>query len=462
MIVFILSLFFVNSAIAFPTPDTFDSTYFELEEIIHSETIKGKLKNATSALNTKLVNNILSDYENKIADDFIIPKYFDPSVRFWFSIYTQYNSKQVVIHDKANLSLVYHVIDFDQLHQSKIHRFAKSKLQTQLSLEYTRGLKKSLHTLSTKNFKKLSDQDMVTIKQIRAAGIKVPANKKQRKKLFLGLARNIRTQTGQRDMVYQGVIRSLPYQPFLNAQIDNFKLPRELLAISFLESSFNPKAISKVAASGVWQFMPYIGNLFLPRMDKSVDYRQNTIISTLGALHLLKQNKMILKRWDLAVPAYNSGTKHLVRARKKFRKKKDFSLAYVLQNYKHAHLGFASQNFYSSFLALVHTLAYKDVIYPLKGLKTNLIFQNPNDIAVYVSKCPVRPNTFFKAMKSSKMYIKDINSHFNYKNKVFPRGTLFVSDIELTSKRYYKLSNKELTKVFPKKYPRFSRNYKCR
>jgi membrane-bound lytic murein transglycosylase D len=97
----------------------------------------------------------------------------------------------------------------------------------------------------------------------------------------------LRSQTGQRDQIEKGIQRSSIYIHYLRDLAKNFNLPPELLAIPFLESSFNPKAESKVGASGIWQIMPYISGKLLSR-DKSKnapDLRNNPIIASLAAFH---------------------------------------------------------------------------------------------------------------------------------------------------------------------------------
>ena len=291
----------------------------------------------------------------------------------------------------------------------------------------------------------------------------LPSGKVKRRKFFNSLLVRLRTQTGQRDQVYAGITRSLPYWEFLLKQVKSFGLPPELLSISFLESSFNPKAYSKVAAAGVWQIMPLIGNLILPRRTKSIDYRLNPVVSSLGALHLLRENKMILKRWDLAIPAYNSGTRFFVKMKKKLRgNKKHYNLEYILKNFKSSSIGFASRNFYTEFLALAHVLAYKDRIFPIDGLEENIKgFRDPANLKIYISKCSIKPERIFNLLKNKTPLIRDINSHFKHPNNLFKRGTLLVHDGVLSPKKYYELTQKELKKTFPKKYYRNIRNKSC-
>jgi membrane-bound lytic murein transglycosylase D len=466
MIIKFLILSLVSQvAIAWTPPESFNSTYIDLEDSIFEATIQGRYRNAKSSLTNSVIETIFKDKKNLIKKDFDIPKYFEPSVKFWFSIYTQYSSDQVVIHDSNNLKLVYNVIDFSELHNNaSIHRFSKSKLQSHLSLEYTRRVKKILKDLTTKNLKKVNEEQDDVLRTIKSSGLKIPKNRKKRKKFFLKLANNIRTQTGQRNMVYQGITRSLPYLPYLSAQLKKFRLPKELVAISFLESSFNIVAKSKVDAVGIWQFMPYISNLFMPKISNYVDYRHNPIIASLSAFHLLKENKLILRRWDLAVPAYNSGPKHLKKAIKKFskiKKKKDISLAYILTHYKHPHIGFASKNFYSEFLALTRVLAYKELIYPLKGVKAAVKFENETDIGIYVTKCSIVPQTYISLLENNSPKIGELNYHFLKKDRKFPRGTLVVSDKKLSTKKYYRVSDKQIKSRFPKNFHKLIKNKKC-
>ncbi len=468
MKLFVLFFFSLNLAWGFSEPQSFDSGFINLENSFFEINSKSnEYSVAKSSLKADIVETIFTDKLGRIDSKFKVSKYFEPNVRFWFSVYTQYTSQQVVIHDTNNLKLVYNVIDYSGLHaNTEVHRFSKSKLQSQLSLEHTIKIKKILKKLSWANLKKLNHNEFRILNIVKAAGIKISRNKKRRKTAFLKLANSLRTQTGQRDKVYKGVLRSLPYLPYLKLHLNNFRLPDELLAIAFLESSFNPIARSKVAAAGIWQFMPYISNLFMPKITDNLDYRSNPVISSIAAFHLLKENKVNMRRWDLAVTAYNSGTKHLKRAIKQFTKRKmkrkNIGLDYILKNYSHPHLGFASKNFYSEFIALVHVLAYKDIIYPLKGIQQQKFLGIPTDINIYVIKCKLKPKKLFRLLKRTSPHISMLNSHLEQINEFYPPGTLIVSNRKLTSRKYFKVSAKTLVKKFPIHYPKLIKNQKCK
>lgn len=453
---FLLLAFFSISSFAWTPPQTFNSTYLDLEESILAATIRGHYRHAQGHISNATAAKILSDQDNLVSEEFKIPAYFQASVKFWFSIYTQYSSDQVVIHDINNLKIVYNVIDFSELQNNQnIHRFSKSKLQTKLSLEYTRRLKKNLVRMASTPASKYTQEEDDIYSILKNAGLSIPKKPKNRKKFFHQLAQNIRTQTGQRNKVFKGLVKSIPYMPYLKRQIKNFNLPEELLAIPFLESSFNPVAESKAAAVGIWQFMPYISNLFMPPIKDNLDYRLNPIISSIAAMHLLKENKLILKRWDLAVTAYNSGPKHLKKAIQILMKKKprnQIGLDFILTHYSHPHIGFASENFYAEFLALVHVLSYKNIIYPLEGVKPSVEFEDQEHLKIYVAKNGIRPTQLFKLMKKSSPYLIFLNTHFTHIGDLYPKGTLIISDKELNDRKYYKITDQQILSRFPKNF----------
>lgn len=455
------SLFFFSLHInAWIDPENFSSSLVELEEKIISHSIRGNIKSAKSSLALESVEKILNDYENKVDKRFKTPAYFKDSVAFWFSVYTQYSSKQVIIHDKKDLSLIYSVIDFSDIHSSKINKYAKAHLQNRLTVEHLKTIKKNLKALSYKKPSQLSLAEKNILDAIKQSKVKIPRNKASKKKFFLRLARSLRTQTGQRNKIYQGVVRSIPYFPFLEQKVKELKLPKEILAIAFLESSFNLHATSKVDAVGIWQFMRYTSNLTMPRINKTLDYRRSPIVSSLAAIQLLKENRLILRRWDLAITAYNSGTRNLINARKKFGK--TMSLPHILEKYKHKSLGFASKNFYAEFLALVHTLAYKEVIYPLNGHESDKkLIARDGDIGIYITKCRLTPKKLYRALQKKSPKIRELNAHIRRPSSQYKKGLIIVSDRILSRRRYLKLTKAQINKSFPKTYPKYIKNKRC-
>ena len=307
-----------------------------IEDIIEKKIISKTFIKHSSSIPKEVLLKVLKDPEDRISEKFKIPSSFRSKVLFWAQIYTQFNSNQALIHDKNNLAIVYDALDYS---------LPSQKSKSALTLETVSKIKTSLLEISkTKRPKSLY------AKKLRQHLIRIRLKKPQhmlRKKFFTHLSQNIRVQTGQRDKIFQGILNALPFLPFIDDLFKNFELPHNLLAIAFVESSFNPSATSKVNAQGVWQIMPFISQKLLPQGSRLQSTR-NVLLSTVGASHLLAQNFDLLKRWDLAVTAYHSGTKQLILAKKALRQK-NIDLAYILKNYKKGSFGFASRNFYSEF-----------------------------------------------------------------------------------------------------------------
>lgn len=393
------------------------------------------------------------DPKNRISNEFPIPKYFYNKVHFWFNIYTLYNSNFAVLHDKKNMSIIYDVIDYTSLAESGINHHTKFALQSKLTLNKVKELKKVFKNLGANKNLGLKEQNI--LKVLSNSRIKIPKTKRKRTLFFKKMANNLRAQTGQKDNIQRGLTNILPFEESMNKYFDKFKLPKELKAIPFLESSFNTKARSKVGATGTWQFMKYIGSHYMP-INKYVDGRMNPLLSTISALHLLKQNKQILKTWDLAVTAYNSGPKHYIRAKRKLKNKKA-DLEYILKNYKHPHIGFASKNFYAEFLALVYSLAYRENFFEApKG--------DPHErVQIFITKCTQSPDWYFKNVKKIDPETKLINLHFKRRRQKarLRKGQIIFADVDLNPKKYYRLPDKYITKKYPRNWSKLVSRMKC-
>jgi len=114
-----------------------------------------------------------------------------------------------------------------------------------------------------------------------------------------------------------------------------------------VESSFDPTAYSKVGAAGLWQFMRGTGRRYM-RVDDAVDERMDPFRATEAAAQLLDFNYRFLGSWPLALTAYNHGAAGMRRARDSMG---TGDLATIINGYKSRSFGFASRNFYVSFLA---------------------------------------------------------------------------------------------------------------
>ncbi len=397
----------------------------------------------------------LKDPNNKVAKDFSIPKELYPNVKFWFDIYTKHDSKVAVIHDTDNLSIVYSAIDTSDVTNKLLNRHTKYALVKKYRKQYLSYYKDALKKLSKGKCSETYCKKVLD--SLSKAKIKIPRNRRKRKTLFLMYRGNIRIQTGQKDKIKRGLHNINRYGTPIERIFKAHKAPKELLAIALLESSFNVNAKSKVNATGPWQFMNYIGKHFM-NIDRYQDQRKNAFLSTSAALHLLRQNKMILKHWDLAINAYNSGTKNILKGIRYLKKKKGIKnprVHHIVRLYNSAAYQFAGKNFYSEFLALAHIIAYRQKIYPEEK-----IF-NGNALHAYITKCSLDLNKLLKTIKSSDFKMSIINNHLSKRIRKFPKGTIVFSDVPLTKRRFYKVKYSDFKKYYPKKMYKKVRSYKC-
>ena len=91
-------------------------------------------------------------------------------------------------------------------------------------------------------------------------------------------------------------------------------MPTELALLPFIESAFNPQAVSSAKAAGMWQFMPATGKDFDLKQNMFRDDRRDVLASTRAALDYLQKLYGMFGDWHLALAAYNWGEGSVGRA----------------------------------------------------------------------------------------------------------------------------------------------------
>jgi membrane-bound lytic murein transglycosylase D len=97
-------------------------------------------------------------------------------------------------------------------------------------------------------------------------------------------------------------------------EVERRGLPMELALLPFIESAFNPQAVSSARAAGMWQFMPATGAHFELRQNLFRDDRRDILASTNAALDYLQSLHARFGDWQLALAAYNWGQGNVNRA----------------------------------------------------------------------------------------------------------------------------------------------------
>ena len=313
---------------------------------------------------------------------FETPPALQSQVDFWIKIYTHYTTRQGVFHIAGDTEHILGEIDLtDVFLNQKWSPIRREK-------EAERIVERKRKRIAAEN--KIKD------------------------------VKTVRLQMGLKDRMEKAVFESGRYIPMMEEIFEKQNIPKELVRVVFVESSFNVEARSRVGASGLWQIMPILGKQF-KYIENSYDKRDHPYFATILAAKILKQNYNILKSWPLAVTSYNFGVGSMLKIQKKL-KSKDAKEIFASDNLK-KHMGFASRNFYATFLAALHVESHANIYFgePMVVAK-NLEVEN-----LHITK-KIKIDELVEKHSMTLVEFKKMNPHIKNKllrlGQVLPKGTL--------------------------------------
>ena len=258
------------------------------------------------------------------------PEALRPNIEFWLRIYSEIDSNSGLLHDTRHMDVVYEVLRFPEN--------ATRDQREEISEQTQKRIAKSLRQLSRGQRSNLSPRE----KQVLQSWPKGVRNETLRE-----AASRVRFQRGQADRFKAGLVRSGRWRPHIETALLELELPVDLAALPHVESSYNPKARSRLGAMGLWQFTRPTGQRFM-RVDHVVDERLDPFLSSLAAARLLELNYQVTGNWPLAITAYNHGAGGVRRA---VATMDSDDIAVLVEGYNGPYFGFASRNFYAEFIA---------------------------------------------------------------------------------------------------------------
>ena len=257
------------------------------------------------------------------------PPELEPDVQFWIRVYTQVSTNEGLIHDQHRLSVIYETLHFDaEMPASERARKVDAERERVEDILKRLGRGDEPRDGDERRVRTLWGDDATPAQLAMAAS-------------------EVRFQLGQSDRFRAGLVRAGAWEAHIGEVLANLGLPAEIAALPHVESSFDPYAYSKVGAAGLWQFMRSTGRRFL-RIDAAVDERLDPYRETEAAAQLLSYNYRLLGSWPLAITAYNHGAEGVRRARDQLGTD---DIVRIVREYHSPSFGFASRNFYVSFLA---------------------------------------------------------------------------------------------------------------
>ena len=259
------------------------------------------------------------------------PPELEPDVQFWMRVYSVVTTNEGYVHDARNLAVVYEALHFEPGLPP-----AQRQQQVNAAREHYQDLLKRLAA----GEQPLPGEEADAAHVRSLWGDAPPAR-------LAEAADDVRFQLGQADRFRAGLVRSGAWEKHIARTLAAQGIPPEIAVLPHVESSFQPEAYSKAGAAGMWQFIRSTGRRFL-RIDRVVDERLDPYKSSEAAAQLLSYNYSMLGSWPLAITAYNHGAGGMRRARDLLGTD---DIVRIVRDYHSPSFGFASRNYYASFLA---------------------------------------------------------------------------------------------------------------
>lgn len=139
------------------------------------------------------------------------------------------------------------------------------------------------------------------------------------------------------------------YFPLFEKYLAKYNLPDELKYLAIIESGLNPRAVSRVRAVGLWQFMSATGRYYGLNNNWYIDDRMDPEKSTEAACRYLKDLHRMFNDWELALAAYNTGPGNVRKAIRRAGYKKSFWEIYPF-------LPRETRSYVPQFVAMIYTM----------------------------------------------------------------------------------------------------------
>lgn len=190
----------------------------------------------------------------------------------------------------------------------------------------------------------IADDVFIDRLQAMMSPIPLPFNEQVRRFIELYVVR-------RRDLVQRMLGLKDYYFPIFETVLEKHGMPQELKYMSVIESALNPCALSRVGASGLWQFMLWTGKRYGLEVTSYVDERRDPLKATEAAAVFLQDLYNMYGDWHLAIAAYNCGPGNVNRAIARSGGQKDFWKIYY-------NLPRETRGYVPAFIAAAYAMTY--------------------------------------------------------------------------------------------------------
>lgn len=144
------------------------------------------------------------------------------------------------------------------------------------------------------------------------------------------------------------------YFPLFEAVLNRYQLPLELRILPIVESALNPRAVSRMGATGLWQFMYSTGRRYGLTINSYVDERRDPMLATEAAARYLRDLYAIYGDWTLVIAAYNCGPGNVNKAIRRADGKTNYwDIYYFLPR--------ETRGYVPAFIGATYAMAYHDL-----------------------------------------------------------------------------------------------------
>jgi membrane-bound lytic murein transglycosylase D len=141
------------------------------------------------------------------------------------------------------------------------------------------------------------------------------------------------------------------YFPIFEDAFAKQNVPLEIKYLAVVESALNPKAVSKMGATGLWQFMYGTGKQYALKIDSYIDERSDPLKATAACSEYMTKMFSIFGDWELVLASYNSGPGNVTKAIRRSGGKTKY---WDIRN----HLPKETQGYVPAFLATMYLFEY--------------------------------------------------------------------------------------------------------
>ncbi len=299
----------------------------------------------------------VADYPIDCGDTFECPASLLPRVHFWVEVFSRWDTETAVFHDKDHPHRVYSTV-------KRREGCRHSKAGDSVSRERDR-LSSDLQNLS----KAVAVGQVLTERQLWLQA----KFKGESAQSIRAAADRIRCQSGNSDRMLGALEQFVLYRPTILDALEEQNLTPELQYLPFVESAFNPQALSHVGAAGLWQIMPSTGRSLGLVVSEAVDDRWDPTRATYAAARYFRESVDRLSTTafenghtvnakqlnPFVITSYNYGVRGMQRGIEQV----GLDYERLLKEYKSPSFQTAVQNFYASFLAARHVAQNSDFFF---------------------------------------------------------------------------------------------------